>query len=152
MSYKEKTIWLSLVILVFTWGYYWLTLAELAQHQSLNQLIIKDLLKSVILLTILLEVVLHIILAIINHKDANTGDDERDKLISLRSTQHAYIILSIGIAIAVFYTIAPALNSFIFPASEFAYHEKIVQIVLLFMVLAEVIRLSSQLFYYRRGF
>ncbi|WP_448564320.1 hypothetical protein [Thalassotalea ganghwensis] len=152
MSYKEKTIWLSLVILLLIWGDYGLTMIELANSQALNQALINDLLKSVIIQTIVLEIVLHIILAIINHKDANAQEDERDKLISLRATQHAYILLSIGVAVAVFYTIAPALNNVILPASTLAYHEKVIQIVIFFMVFAEVYRLSTQLFYYRRGF
>lgn len=152
MSYKEKTIWLSLIILIYIWGDYGFNLLALMEHQQLIQANVNSLLKVVVFKTIALEVILHIILAAINAKDANVDEDERDKHISLRATKYAYVVLSVGIALAIFYTIAPTLNAYLFPGTQLAYHEKIIQVVIIFMVGAEITRMSSQLFFYRKGF
>ncbi|OKY25326.1 MULTISPECIES: hypothetical protein [Thalassotalea] len=152
MSYKEKTIWISLLILLYIWGDYGFSLLALIEQQQLTQTNVNSLLKVVIFKTIALEIILNIVLAVISAKDANVDEDERDKQISLRASKYAYVVLSVGVALAIFYTLAPMLNAFLLPDTQLAYHEKIIQIIIIFMVSAEITRMSSQLFFYRRGF
>lgn len=149
MSYKEKSIAASLVILIYIWGNYLVEIITLEGQDVLTIEAVNGLLFAVVIKTIVLEIFLQTVVAIIDHKNASAIDDERDKLIRLKSAVNAYWILSIGIPIAVFHTIVPSgVLSFEVLGNDYA----VVHIIMFCAVLAEIIRLSSKLYFYHRGF
>ncbi|GAA6205454.1 hypothetical protein [Thalassotalea sp. SU-HH00458] len=158
MSYKERSTWISLAILVYIWFDYFVQLFSLQGTEQLNVESVNSLLLAVVLKTIVLEIVLQIVLAIIDHKDANYADDERDKLISFYGSRNAYGILSVGIIMTVFHTVFPTLSSFSMMPTQalttisLPNEYKIMHIVIVFALAAELAKFSTQLFFYRRGF
>lgn len=158
MSYKERSTWISLAILIYIWLEYFLALYSLHADSQLTVETVNSLLLSVVIKTIVLEILLQITLAIIDNKDADYSADERDKLISLRGSRYAYGILSIGALLTVLYTVFPTLSTLaIFPSKELLFIElpneyKVMHFIIIFALVAEIAKFSTQLFFYRRGF
>ncbi|GAA6184041.1 hypothetical protein Q4567_10820 [Aliiglaciecola sp. 2_MG-2023] len=154
MSFKEKSHWISLVSTICIFGYYFYSIVMLtgipieeAKESA------KDLLIQAIGLSVLVEIVLHSMLAATNHKAAEMGADERDKLFEYRGNQVGYTILVVGVVFTLGRIITVEYNP------EFADHYSSMQIplltahILMFsFILSEVARFSVTLFNYRRGY
>ncbi|MFT5163408.1 MAG: hypothetical protein ACI9FJ_002003 [Alteromonadaceae bacterium] len=151
MSYKEKSVWVSFAVMLAIWVSYFNDVISLHGSQALTVDAIHSLLLKVVILTIVAEIVMQIIVAIIDHKQANDKDDERDKLITLYGKRNAYSILVIGVFAAVFQIIVPTLFergslTLNLPNEYFILH-----VIILSTVMAETVNASTRLFYYRRG-
>jgi hypothetical protein len=110
------------------------------------------LVRSAIILVIVLEIVSQTIIAIIDHKQADQKDDERDKTINLIASRNAYIVLVVGIVSAIFHA---QVTSFITINAGFIELSKgynLLNIIIGSFLVAEIIKYLTQLFYYRRGF
>ena len=151
MSYKEKSIWASFFVLIYLWCHYFLSVNALQEAQSLTTSAINTLLFIVVVKTIFLEVILQTIIAIIDYKQLDVKEDERDKLISLYANRNAYWLLSLATPIAVFYTVIPTLSGYLYSNNDLPNEYIIMQLLIIVAVCAEVLRLGSQLFYYRVG-
>lgn len=158
MSYKERSTWISLAILIYIWLEYFLELFSLHAASQLTVETVNSLLLAVVMKTIVLEILLQITLAIIDNKDANYSADERDILINLRGSRYAYGILSVGALLTVLYTVFPTLSTLaIFPSKELLSIDlpneyKVMHFIIIFALVAEIAKFSTQLFFYRRGF
>ena len=152
MSYKERSIWVSLSILIFIWVTYFIDIVRLEQANMLTTDAVNHLLFYVVVQTIVIEIVLQIVLAIIDHKNMDELEDERDKLISLHGSRYAYGIICVGVFIAVFHTTLPTFTFLEFPFKALSATYQMMHLIIVFAVLSEVIKLSTQLFYYRKGF
>lgn len=151
MSFKEKSIWVSLIIMLIIWMDYFSDVYNLYQSASLTVAVIHKLLLGVVVLTIILQIIFHTVIAIIDKKGADEHEDERDKVITLYGSRNAYLILSIGVVVFVFQTILPSL----FDRSNFVTglpdQYVLMHVVIIAAVIAEVVKYSTQLFYYRQG-
>jgi hypothetical protein len=78
--------------------------------------------------------------AIRTPKEANMKEDERDKTIHLRGTHLAYYPLVLGVWVNIFALI----NGLNFGWS--------VNILMATLVLSELVRVGSQIYFYRRGY
>ena len=152
MSYKERSIWVSLGILLYIWFNYFTNIFALNNLQILTIENVNELLFDVVIITIVLEVILQIVIAIIDNKDANYNEDERDKIISLHGFRYAYFILSMGVVLAVFYTVFPTLATYIFPSVTLPNGYMVMHFIIVFALIAEITNLVTKIFYYRRGF
>ena len=152
MSYKERSTWVSLGILLYIWFNYFTNIFSLNSLQELTIEHVNQLLLDVIIITIALEVILQIVIAIIDNQDANYNEDERDKLISLHGYRYAYFILTTGVILAVFYTVFPTLASYIFPSIALPNSYLVMHLIIVFALCAEITNLATKIFYYRRGF
>jgi len=152
MSYKERSIWGSLAALIYIWFDYFSGMNQLYGAQSLTIDSINELLLDAVIMTIVIEVLLQIVVAIIDHKDANYDEDERDKLITLHGCNNAYYFLLVGAHLAVFYIVFPTLSSYIFPFIDLPNGYFVLHLIIVFTLLSEIIRLATQIRYYRRGF
>ncbi|GAC16513.1 hypothetical protein [Aliiglaciecola lipolytica] len=154
MSFKEKSHWISLVSTICIFGYYFYNIVMLAGvpvEEAKD--IAKDLLIQAIVLSVLVEIILHTMLAATNHKAAEMGADERDKLFEYRGNQVGYTILVVGVVITLGRIITIEYNP------DFADHYSSLQIPLLTahllmfsFILSEVARFAVTLFNYRRGY
>ena len=144
LSYQEKSILGSLLAMVVVYSYYFAgTLRNMGRADfnggSLGRLIFT------VIAIIVIEIVYHIVLAI---EGGVERKDERDILIESRAYRNAYLTLATGaslvIACAIVAGLAGAARIQLTPFLA-------VNVLLLFMVIAEVAKSLTQLFYYRRG-
>ena len=152
MSYKERSIWMSLAITLYIWFNYFSELYWSAQQNSLTTSSMQSALLTVVVMTIILEILHHIVIAIIDNKNANYDEDERDKQISLIGSQNAYYILSFTTITAVLHLLFPVMSQGLVDALNLPSEYVLINIIIFGALSAEIIKFSTQVFYYRRGF
>jgi hypothetical protein len=152
MSYKEKSIGLSMFITSYILYYYITGVYDLSVNNLLSGETQMTLIRSAIILVIILEVISQTIIAIIDHKQADQKDDERDTSINLIASRNAYIILTIGIVTAIFHAQIMEFATVEVGFSELSNGYNLLNIIISSFLVAEIIKYSTQLYYYRRGF
>jgi hypothetical protein len=152
LSFKEKSLWTSLIITIVIFGYYFSRVFSALNQPTvdtsglitLNQPTVDTsglitLFIGVVFAMIVLEIVSHITLTAIYKKEANDFNDERDKLIELKAIRISYYILILGVFQAVVSLLmgkSPIMST---------------NIILLFFVVAQIAGDITQLVYYRKG-
>ncbi|UUO24782.1 hypothetical protein FGD67_17330 [Colwellia sp. M166] len=152
MSYKERSIWVSLAITLYIWFNYFSDLYWSAQQNNLTISSMQSALLTVVIMTIALEILHYIIIAIIDHKNTNYDEDERDKQISLIGSTNAYYILSFTIITAVLHLLFPIMSQGLVTALNLPSDYVIINIIIFGALVAEITKFSTQVFYYRKGF
>lgn len=153
MSFREKSIWISLVSTVVIFGDYFinvLTLSglpvEIAKATAL------ELSVRALLLVIIVEVIFQGMLAVSNRKDAELGADERDKLFEYKGNNVGYTVLVIGVFITLARIVFLELNPEIVGQSSVSEFPLLTAHILLFsFIISEIVRFSTQLYFYRSG-
>ncbi|MBN1993955.1 MAG: hypothetical protein JW953_14745 [Anaerolineae bacterium] len=150
MSYEEKNITVALFSHLLIGGYYLVNLWQMYYGEGLNAAKVFSLWAIVIVTTILVSIVgnilTNILLAIVQAVKTKTCEeerfiaDERDKLIELRGTKHAYIVFSIGVFLAML--------TFVFGQPPLV----MFSLIILSGIAAEIIGDVARLYFYRRGF
>jgi len=136
MSFREKSAWISLVLIVLVFGpYFWLVGRSFAGGDHVHA----GTQFGLIVLFIVLEIVVHIAIAIQSPRDAQAPIDEREDLIDLRATRVAFYILFGGALLSIF--------TMHFRMTVWG----LSQCVLFSIVVAELVKFSSQIVFYRRG-
>ena len=139
MSYQEKSIAGSLLAMLVVYGYYF---AAVLRHAGRLDFAVGRLIFAVIAI-IVIEIVYHIVLALESKPEPK---DERDILIESKAYRNAYFAYGTGAFLVISVVIAAGL------AGSQVTPFLLVNLVLLFMVLAEVVKFVTQLLYYSRGF
>ena len=147
LSYQEKSILGSLLAMVVVYGYYFASALRHIDHVAFDSASIGRLMFTVIAI-IVIEIVYHIILAIESRPEPK---DERDVLIECKAYRNGYFALATGAFLVIGGVIMAVLARDAAPTRIIVTPFLIVNLVLLFMVLAELVKLLTQLFYYRRG-
>ena len=97
MSYREKTTWISLLAMIFVYGwYFWKVTPALFAGHSEALLHAALVLPLTVAAVAVLQVIPMIAVAIAAPADAQAPQDEREKLYALKGTQAAYFILASG--------------------------------------------------------
>ena len=139
MSFREKSAWITLATILFVallvtleapppW-----TLAPESSGFMVQLLLVS------IALFVVIEIVAHVVVAIRSPRDAKAPLDERERLISLKSTSvaaYVYAFLSLG-SIATIHLGANGIG--------------IAYAVLISFVIAEAVKYAVRIGYYRRG-
>ena len=152
MSFREKSIWISLISTLLIFGDYFLNVIALANlSEAVAKTTALELSIRAFVLIIIVEIIFQTVLALNNHKAANLGADGRDKLFEYKGNNFGYTVLVIGVLL----TLGRMVSLEISP--EFIEQFKVLNIpfltahILLFsFILSEVVRFSAQLYYYRR--
>lgn len=131
LSYREKSIWGSLIAILVVFGYYFATLAAPANGSQFDAANVGRLVLAVIAIVVI-EIVYHILISVRSKPEPK---DERDIRIEGKSYRNAYFLLASGAFLSPF------------AATPFA----IANMILLSMAIAEIGGFLTQLFYYRRG-
>jgi hypothetical protein len=132
MAFREKSAWISLLTTIGIWGaYYW---GEM--HRETWHLIG---LLGAIVAAVVVQVVLHIALAAAAPKEASARPDEREMLIDLKAVRAAYAALSFGVVCVCLW------GTLGLEGGGDA------RVLMATLVVAEVVRSSSQLIQHRRG-
>jgi hypothetical protein len=136
MSFREKSAWISLVLILLVFGpYFWIVgraLTGQAHVHAGTQF-------ALIGLFFVLEIVLHVAIAIQSPRDARAPKDEREDFIDLKATRSAFYVLLVGALLSIF-TMHFRINVWILS-----------QCVLFSVVVAELVKFASQIAYFRRG-
>lgn len=152
MSYKEKTIWLTLAIMLVI-GYNYLSdLSYLSNNQLLGGGEFGDLLAYTAICITVSVVIAQIILAIIDHKNAEDMEDERDQQIELRANRIGYTVLCIAVVGAVFQSQLTTHFNIAIAVDGLSQADNIVHLIICGLLVAEIANYGAQVFYYRRGF
>ena len=93
MSFREKSAWISFVLLVVVFGSYFtyiaMVLAGLARNRFALFLVVAA-------AFVVAEITLHVVVAVRSPNDARTPRDEREQLIELKATRTAFYVLLIS--------------------------------------------------------
>lgn len=139
MSFREKAHWVALVALLIGFGWYYLHFPWGQIGGAVGLAASAAMLGVATLMIIVLMSVAATFMAIRAPGEARLSADERDRTIHWRGTHLAYYPLVLGVwvnVIAVFYHPSPATALNLLVAT---------------VVFAELIRVGTQLWFYRRG-
>jgi|SRR5271165_6315210 len=148
LSYQEKSILGSLAAMVVVYGYYFASVLRDTSHPEFGGGNVTRLVFAVVAI-IVIEIVYHIVLALETKVEPK---DERDVLIECKAYRNAYLLLATGAFLVIGVVIMAGLASDSAPTRIIVTPFLTVNLVLFFMVLAELAKFLTQLFYYRRGF
>lgn len=136
MSFKEKSIWITLVTVVLVYGWYFLNLASV---ETLHWPDYRRMMLGTVIALVLISVISHVVVAAMAPEEADELD-ERDRLIDRA-----------GESIAGYFATAAALTGMGMAMFEID-HFFIANTILLGLVLAELVACALKILYYRRGF
>ncbi|WP_252732176.1 hypothetical protein [Paraglaciecola arctica] len=153
MSFREKSIWISLISTLLIFGGYFLNILSLGGVSAeVSQSATLGLFLRALVLIIIVEIVFQGMLAISNRKEADLGADERDKLFEYKANSLGYVILVIGVFVTLGRVVFLELNPEFFEQSNTFNIPLLTAHILLFsFIFSEVVRFSAQLYYYRSG-
>jgi hypothetical protein len=138
MSFREKSAWVTLVLLM-GFGIYFVEVGShffnpTAPHENHFELFV-----LLVIAMVILEVASHIVFAIQSPRDAKAPLDERERMIALRATRPAFFVLLVGAFLSI--------GTMHLGASTWT----LAHCVLLAIWISELTRFGTQLYYYRRG-
>jgi len=136
LSYREQSIWGSLAITLIVYGYYFATVFSGAQPSQIDRTALARLIGAVFVIVVI-EIAYHILIAL---KSKVEPKDERDILIETKAYRNAYLLLVADLFMlmgtVVVFGLTPLLT---------------VNLMLLSVVISEIVKYLTQLFFYRRG-
>ncbi len=96
MSFREKSAWISFIVILAVFGIYFGSVAQhllspLRAHGNYFHLFV-----ALLVIVIVLEVVLHVLVAIRAPSEAAARRDERERFIELKATRVAFFVLMVG--------------------------------------------------------
>jgi uncharacterized membrane protein len=151
LSFKEKSIWISLISTLLIFGDYFLNLIYLAGlPEAAAKSAVLGLSLRAVFLIIIVEIVFQGLLAMSNRKAAEFGIDERDKLYEYKGNSFGYTVLVIGVFMTLGGTVLLEINpEFTQQTNAFRIPFLTAHILLFSFIFSEVVRFSAQLYYYR---
>ena len=150
MSYKEQGLWVSLSLTLYLIYFYYSKMLLLQSSMKLNEASYFGLLITTVIWLTIISVISHIVLAIINYKEADNVDDERDKLINLYGCRAGYYFLSIGVVVSIVHVqINNVIGTHLGISTELDL-VNFMHIIVMSFLIADAIKYATQVFYYRR--
>lgn len=147
LSFQEKSVWGSAVAVSACSIYYFATVFGMYEEGAVDAGRAGELGISLLVALIVIEIVYHSILSAMSR---STESDERDRWIETRASRNGYVALGIGaFALVGHLLIGAAWGEAPYPGltTPFA----IANLLLLAMVVAELVKYTSQIVYYRTG-
>ena len=139
MSFREKSAWISFVLLLVMAGIWAWTVVQMANGQ-LEPRRMLWIAHDVLLAFVVLQIVLHGVIFLQAPRDARTPKDERERLIELRATRIAFYVLVVGALLSIWISHVPGIG-------DRGMGHGIISSVLL----AWLVKLGGEIIYYRRG-
>jgi hypothetical protein len=139
MSFREKTHWVALIVITCAFGWYFFRLHTVMPRGPGNIAASGGLLTIITIGIILAMTVIIGTIAAINPGDAHTKADERDRTIHWRGTHYAYYPIVLGTWLCIWMIF----SGFGTPT--------ILNTLLAVVVFAELVRIGTQIYLYRKG-
>ncbi len=149
LSFKEKSICLSLIVTVTFPLYFFFSIGPL---DTISTELIKGLFIKLASIYVIGIIIIHIVVAALDHKEAQQAEDERDKIVSLYAYKNSYCILVVSLLLVLFGVFSGyPLEQFILfsNASVFVNLSLYAWIVI---SIADTCKYATKLYLYRRGF
>ena len=146
MSFQEKSIAGSLIAMLAVYGYYFAAVLRNIGQSEFAGSALGRLIFAVVAI-IIIEIVYHIVLSAATKPEK----DERDVIIELKAYRNAYFAYGTGAFFVIACVIAAGFAQDVPPSHMIFRPFLLVNLVLLFMVVAEIVKFVSQLLYYTRG-
>ncbi|MDQ6913310.1 MAG: hypothetical protein M3128_10600 [Verrucomicrobiota bacterium] len=148
MSFREKSAWITLLLLLAVYGPYFIHISHLAQNGELSLPALVKIFISALFLQIIVAVIAHVAISIGRRVEAK---DERDRAIEAKAFRNGYFVFISAISCAAIGILM--LSPFPEPAANSGWLSGagISQILLLCMVLAEITKYGTHVVCYRRG-
>ena len=140
MSFREKTHWVAFFALIGAFGWYFLNYPWQIAGTPEGMWASIWMMVPVVIFFVVPMVIAATYFAIRSPKEANLKEDEREKTIHLHGTYLAYSPLVLGIWANIFAMISGATGG------------HAINILIATLVIAELIRVGAQLYFYRRGY
>jgi hypothetical protein len=140
MSFREKIHWASFLALVVAFGWYFLSYPWEIVGTAAGVGAVAGMLVPVTIIIIAVMALTAAYFAIRTPKEVNLKEDERERIIHIRGTHLAYYPLVLGVwanMIAMFYRLSVGEH---------------LNLLIATVVVAELVRVGSQLYFYRRGY
>ncbi|MGH6652906.1 MAG: hypothetical protein ACREB7_17405 [Sphingopyxis sp.] len=140
MAFREKIHWVTLVTMILAFGWYFLAYPWQIADSPAGVWATAGLLVPVTIAIIVAMTVATAFLAIRNRAEVDLKEDERDRSFHMRGTHYAYYPLVVGIWInilLIFWGVGQAQQ---------------LNLMLATLVAAELVRIGTQLYLYRRGY
>ncbi len=140
MSFREKIHWASFLALIAAFGWYFLSYPWQIVDTNAGVAAVAGMLVPVTIIIIGVMSVTAAYFAIRTPKEVNLKEDERERTFHIRGTHLAYYPLVLGVwgnMIAMFYRLSVGEH---------------LNLLIATVVTAELVRVGSQLYYYRRGY
>lgn len=140
MAFREKIHWVTLVTMILAFGWYFLAYPWQIADSPAAMWATAGMLVPVTIAIIVAMTVATAVLAIRNRGEVDVKEDERDRSFHMHGTHYAYYPLVVGIWVNIFLIFwgigqAQQLN-----------------LMIATLVVAELVRIGTQLFLYRRGY
>lgn len=140
MSFREKTHWAAFIGIFVAFGWYFIAYPWQMVDTPAGVGAVAGMLVPVTIIIIAVMAATAAFFAIRAPKEVHVKEDERERGIHLRGTHLAYYPLVLGCwanMIAIFYRFTPGVY---------------LNMMIATVVLAELVRVGAQLYYYRRGY
>ncbi|WP_394173753.1 hypothetical protein [Thalassotalea litorea] len=152
MSYKEKSVWVSLILNLAIAGYYIFHLHGLYQADLLTEETLTGLFVKIVLMLIVWEIILQASLALLNYHESDKGEDERESLFKLRGNRNGYHVLTAVVFMAIFILWKVDFSEHRLVFNELSAAMNTLNILVMGVLVAEIVNYASQVFYFRRGY
>ncbi len=138
MTYQEKSRWIALTANLLAWSWYLLTLSRLPPGLPDERGLLGLMVPVFIAITII-NIIGHVVVAVLKPGEAGTDLDEREKAISRHASAIGYVVLCVGVAVALgatlwYWTAWVAVNA-----------------MMAAFILAECVRYGVEIAAFRRG-
>jgi hypothetical protein len=140
MSFREQTHWAAFIALTIAFGWYFLSYPWSIISTPAGVGSVAGMLVPVTIIIIGVISLTAAFFALRAPKEAQVKEDERERSIHIRGTHLAYYPLVLGVwgnMIAIFYQLSPGIY---------------LNMLIATVVIAELVRVGSQLYFYRRGY
>jgi len=135
MAWREKTAWITLVLMVITYGTYF----TLVSGASLSTMSMLKLFGGVTILQVIAAVIATAVLAALSGDEARAKPDERDRAVARRGASIAYFVLIVGVITV----------GVVMPFRDSGW--RLTNAALFALVIAETVRYLTVVVSYRRG-
>ena len=139
MSFREKIHWATLVTMILAFGWYFLVYPWQIVGSPAGVMASAGMLVPVTIAIIVAMTVATAFLAIRSPREADAREDERDRSFHMRGTHFGYYPLVVGIWINIFLIF--------WGIGQTAQ----LNLMIATLVVAEIVRIGTQLYLYRRG-
>lgn len=148
LSFREKSAWITLLVLLFVYLPYFSRVSRFAQRAELSLPTVVGLFIPALILQIALMVIAHIAISV---GARDPGRDERDRAIEAKAFRNGYFVFSTAICCAAMWMLTFSTLQKAGEQTAWLSIGGISQVLLLCLVLAEVTKYGTHVICYRRG-
>ena len=153
MPFREKTAWVSFVTTLVVWGYYFIAVLRALSTGAPDGGRLLGLLIACIAILVVMHIAAAIFLAITSPGDSDAPADERERMFGLKALRAAFYTLnSLALVVAFSSPVLAVIGPRLFPADPLTGTVIVIaSAIALAIVLAELVRTGSEIFYFRRA-